>query len=132
MLDIAAIVAAQYAQLATDSAGAQVRAAVAGIITADDLDKPLPGDLFVAFRERPIGGQSYEIRPIVAEWWIYDVRSQGTTRINHMLNLIQTAYEPFSCIPHCDTRITQIGAPQIDTTRNRMTRFLQLTSYTRG
>ena len=122
---------AQYARLATDAAGASLRAAVAGVIPALDLDKPLPGDLFLAFRARPVGGQSHDMRPVVSEWWVYDVRSQGTARIDSTIALIQAAY-PRTALAYAETVITQIGQPAIDAALNRLTRFVQLTSYTRG
>ena len=71
------------------------------------------------------------MRPVVGEWWIYDVRSQGTARIDSTIALIVAAY-PRTALAHAETLITQIGQPVIDAALNRVTRFVQLTSYTRG
>lgn len=135
-LDLATIVTAQYARLASDSAGSAVRAALgagsASVIHARTLDPAaLPAAPFVAYRERGVAGESWEMRPVLGDWWIYDLPTYGTTRINALITLIHTAY-PRAAIAHCETVVSNVGAPIHDTALDRIGRAVSLTSYTRG
>lgn len=132
-LNLDSIVTAQYARLASDAAVvAALGAGSASIIDAHTLDRaPLPPAPFVAFRERAVSGESFQIRPVIGEWFVYDLPTYGTTRINPLIALIQAAY-PRTAISHTETVVSNIGAPFLDTALDRIGRAVQLTSYTRG
>lgn len=129
---------------ATDAAGVAigplVRAALGAgadsIIHAEELkqygeDNPAPARPLLAFRSGPIAGQSYDMRPLLFTWWVYDDPGEGYYAINGLLTLIERAYPP-NAIPFAHTAVANIGQETTDPVLGWAVRTLQLAITTRG
>lgn len=94
------IAATTYAQLATASEGAAVRAALgsaASIIPADTLRtftdaQALPARPFIAYRGGSQSGNRRDGSRAQFRWWIYDDARYGYSRINALIPLMIAAY----------------------------------------
>ena len=112
-----------YAVLATDSAGAAVRAALgsgaSSIIPADDLEVgSLPARPLLAYRAGSvIGSPGWDVQRATLTWWLYDDVLYKYARINALIALIQAAYPADTLvIPFCEHRQLAITAERPDTT----------------
>ena len=97
MIDYTAINAALYARVATDDAGAAVRALVSSIFPVDGL-KSLPGKTlpYLAWADSDAGGSSGEMRTPGGAWWAY-VGPMDTGGIRTLLAIktaLETLYGP--------------------------------------
>jgi hypothetical protein len=105
-LALQSIAEALYGRVATDAAGASVRALLgvdgaaggaASVIPAHRLDAAhLPAFPFVAWREGVVSGERYAQRAVTGVWWAYDTPGRGYARINAIITAIEAAYPPLA------------------------------------
>lgn len=140
-VDVPTRTAQILARLTADSAGAAVRdalgAGAASIIHGEELkrytkENPMPTRPLIAYRWGPIDGQSFEMRGLLLNLWLYDDPGQRYTRINALLPLIEQAYYPPDCIPFGRIAATNTGQEFPDLTLGLVARTLQLRYITRG
>ncbi len=135
-VDIQLVSSQFWARLASDAAGASVRAALGAgatsIIHADQLAiEPRPARPLLAGRGGQLTGQSGEMRQLWWRWWVYDDPTQMYWRINGLLPLIEQAY-PLHALPHGEIRVGIVTDERPDTTLKLLTRSIQLIYTTRG
>lgn len=122
VLDPATLQQAFYARLATDSAGATVRAALgagaASVIVRDDLDPlNLPARPFLVLAIGPIAGApDYDMQRMQCAWWVYDDPFRKFSRIDALILPIANAYpaDDPTVIPFCDVRRLAVSQPIYD------------------
>lgn len=139
-LDIARFSTDFFAQLHSADAGADVRAMLgdhaASVIEAELLETyddatPMPKRPLIARRAGAISGQSYEMRPIMQTWWMYDDLKEGHTRLRLLLPLIERAY-PRDAIAFCQTVVANVTREDTDDVLHLRVRTVQFALYTRG
>lgn len=136
-LDLQALTSAVYGVLASDAAGADVRALLSGsppaIVHAEQLRHGVPTTPFVALRGEGVGGSSRDMRSVSWRWWVYDDPQQYYWRINAIVSAIGAAYAPPAVrIAGGRTELASIGPETLDDELGLIARSLQIVHYRRG
>lgn len=97
-IDVQGLTATVFNRLASDSAGAPVRALLTagagGVIPARQLDQiTLPPGLFVALRRQSVTGPPGGPHEAAYVWHVFDDDAQGYYRINGLLLPLAQAYD---------------------------------------
>lgn len=137
-IDPAAVSAALFARVKSDSAGAAVRALLgagaASVISARDLPKEpgkvgtLPARPLLAWREGPIGGQAGEMETFTGAWWVYDEPGQGDRRINAIVAALKAAHrDQVGIVDYGRVRVGPVGQAALDRVIGLYGRAVQIT-----
>jgi hypothetical protein len=93
MIDAATIINTLYERIATDAAGASVRALVNSIFEARDpinlTGKTIP---YLMWRGGSVGGQSGEMRPIGGRWFAYVDSTKSTLLLLQIMDALEAVY----------------------------------------
>lgn len=137
-VDVPTITAQILARLTVDAGViAALGAGAAGIVHGDELKRyikgtPMPTRPILAYRWGPIGGSSFEMRPVLLTLWPYDDPAQRYTRINALLPLLERAFYPPDCIPFGRIEATNTGQEFPDQVLGLLTRPITFAFTTRG
>jgi hypothetical protein len=137
-VDVPTITAQILARLTANAAVlAALGAGATGIVHGDELkrytkESPMPARPILAYRWGPIGGRSFEMRPLLLHLWPYDDPAQHYTRINALLPLLEAAFYPPDCIPFGRIEATTTGQEFPDQVLGLLTRPITFAFTTRG
>jgi hypothetical protein len=116
-LELASISSALFDRIATDAAGAAVRAllgSAGSVITADKLgQRPLPARPLAVWRDGAVGGVALGMRNVTGTWWVYDDPGQGYARIHAVIAALETAY-PSDVLANGRVRVGPVGQASDD------------------